>query len=120
MGAVPVVDEHVLDAGPNLSASGTAAALSPTARTLTQRSIEPGHCPRPSTGRGSSWPNIIGDANGEPSVTNVRIGHCGWLHNAMYDSSVPSEWATSTRVLVVDERLDAGAHLGRADRDRSP
>jgi MFS family permease len=83
---------------PNRSASATAAALSPTARTLTQRCTPPGHTPTPSTGAGSSWPKIIGDARGEPSVTSVCTLHCRWFASAMYDNTVPSEWATIAQV----------------------
>ena len=62
---------------PKRSRSDTAAALSPTARTLTHRSIDPGHRPCPSTGGGSRCSKIIGDASGEPIVTSVCTGSVG-------------------------------------------
>ncbi len=68
------------------------------ARTLTQRWTEPGQTPLPSTGAGSSDPNTIGEASGDPSVTKVWTGQPGWFESAVYESTVPRECATRTLV----------------------
>ena len=68
--------------GPNFSASDTSAALSPTARTFTQRWTEPGQTPRPSTGAGSRVLKTMGAASGEPRVTKVWTGQSSWAANA--------------------------------------
>ena len=105
---------------PNLRRATPRRPCRRRARTLTQRSIEPGHWPWPSTGaRVEVVEHHRRRQRRAERHERVHV-HCGWFASAMYDSTVPERVRDEHARVVADERLDAAAHLGRAGRDRSP